>query len=370
MTDLENGAGQPAAEPTPVANEAPVDSIDAALSGMDAIYDKINPPRAEDGTYKSPAGGDEPDGAEPSDTGTQEIQTGQSPTEAVREQPTAAIAPPQSWSADMKPKWESLPPDIREYVAKRESEAQKRISELGQAESATRPIRELYEHFRPVYESKGLSADQATALLFQAQAKLDRDPVNAIAEIAHAYGIDLQQVYGGQPQQGQQSQPQGEQVDYIRALEQKIANLERGLGHTYQTVQAREAAAQQQHTASLAKLVEEFSKDKADFADVEEEVAAEIEVLKRRNPDLEPRQMLEQAYERALWSNPERRTRLIAQQSQKQQEAEEQRRRAEAEKAKKAGSVNVRSQPNSAPVKKASVWETMDAVAERIASRQ
>jgi hypothetical protein len=210
-----------------------------------------------------------------------------------------------------------------------------------------------------VYEGKGLKPEQAVGLLLQAQAKLDADPANAIQEIANAYGVDLAQVYGGKQQQPAQA-PQGEQTDYIRTLESKIANLERGLGYTYQTVEVQRQAEVQRANATLAKLVEDFAKDKTDFAEIEDDVARQARVIKEENPNLEPQAVLQKAYEQARWSNPDLRARLIAEQAKQQQEAEEQKRKTEADKAKKAGAINVRSQPNATPVKGRTWEETMD----------
>lgn len=74
------------------------------------------------------------------------------------------------------------------------------------------------------------------------------------------------------------------------------------------------------------------------MADVHEQMLDEVQLIRSRQPELSPRQILQQAYEVACWKNPSVRSRLIEQQRQPQVQA------ARVQQAKAAGS-SVRGAP-------------------------
>jgi hypothetical protein len=186
------------AEAVTDAPQSAEESIDAAL---EAIYDKNNPPRSEDGKYKATKA------EEAAAEGEQEI-TDQPQTEDDGQPQKVATEPPQSWSAAQREMWAKIPPEARDYIAQRETEATKTISRMGQELSRFRPLNELLSRHQDTFARHGADPQTGVARLLDVQHSLDNDPYGTVAAIAEMYGVDLtayaaqQQTdeYGGQPQ--------------------------------------------------------------------------------------------------------------------------------------------------------------------------
>lgn len=258
---------------------------------------------------------------------------------AATEKPAAkAIKAPNSWSPDMKAKFETLPPDVREFVAKRESEAHQAISRLGQYAKETKPLIDVLERHRGVFEANNLTYDQGVERLLAVQNLLDRDPRAAIQQIAKAYRVDLAEF--GAPSDGMDLPPD----PHVERMQQHIAYLEEQLQQVTGHITSQQQAAEQQRHASYLGLVDQFAQTAPDFDDVAAEVVANIQALQAANPNRHPQELLKEAYDRAIWANPKTRAKM---QERATKEAEAARMKAAqeaAEKAKAAGRINVSGQ--------------------------
>jgi hypothetical protein len=363
MTDAVIGAAPAAAEPAAIGNvqtaEKPANVMASIEKSMSEAYDKINPPR-ENGKFVEK---DKPaeipaEGAEVKSDAAPEIKD-QNPAEVLTEPPkVAAIDPPQSWSAEMKAKWATLPPDVQAYASQREGEAHKRISELGQQVKAFEPFQRVYEPLRQAAARNGTTPDQGLERLLAANEFLDRDPASAIKWLAEAYGVNL----GSQ----QTTQEPGQESGEVRALKAEIGQLKRMVGETASKVTARERSEQEQTRASLDKLVSDFSKDKTDLTEIESDFVAHISAIRHAEPDLAHEKVLEKAYEAARWANPGTRAKMLAEQDKQRTEKAEAEQKKKAAEAKKVGSLNVKSTAAS-PAKKGNWEATLREVGERIA---
>lgn len=365
MSELDSGATQVAAEPTAIANEqtveSPVNAMDAIAKTMSDAYDKLNPPRDTSGKFAGASDGadeSQPTEGADSDAVGNEITDQTQKEESAEPLQTAAIDAPISWSAEMKAKWAALPPDAQAYVAQRESESHKRISELGQQVKAFEPIRNVVEHFRDTFNRTGLAPHDAFARMMAVESRLESDPVGAINDIAAAYGIDLSN--GNQPPE------QGSESAEVRSLKAEINALKRQVGETVSKVTARERSEYEQHQASLASLVDEFAKTKTDFADIENDILTQVAAIRQTEPNLTPKETLEKAYEAARWANPKVRDKILADRQKEIDSKAEAERRKSADQAKRVGSINVKSS-HASPAKKGNWEQTMREVAERIA---
>ncbi len=296
MDDLENeGAAAPAddtshvettsdAAPQATTEQAAADaSIDDTLR---AIYEKNNPQRGSDGRF------------------AKSVQD-QSPTEGAEKQAqdASAIPVPQSWSADVKAKWDTLPSDVKAYVAKREQEAHEYISRQGQQIKAYEPAISVLEQGRQTFDKYGMQPEEGVAQLLRANEYLERDAPSAIRDLARAYGVDLRTLAGLQPGNG--ASPD------TNALLNRIAQLEGHLNETSNRVSHREQQEQQRAVATVETQIADFAKDKPDFQELESDIEREIFVIKQASPDLPPSKILETAYDRARWANPTSRQKAI-----------------------------------------------------------
>jgi hypothetical protein len=365
--DIDSGAAEAAPDAGTVV-EAATPSNDtndiwsSIDSTMDKAYDKVNPVREDNGQFKgdakvAPAEG-EPEAKQESTEAT--------PTAPSNEPPPAAITAPQSLPAELKALWDKAPPELKpllEWKAQREAESHKRISELGQTVKATEPIRNVIDHYKADFQARNMDPAQGVAAMLEVQRMLDSDFEGAISEIARVYGKPSP--FASRPAEGEGN----ESSHQVRSLETKIANLEKQLGQTREHVMADIREKQSREAANLASLVDEFSKDKPDFSEIESDVVAHIHAIRAAEPGLDNKALLAKAYEAARWANPATRTKML----EAQRSAEEAKRTEEAKKkaaeAQKAAKLNVRSSNGTSPARKGSWEQTLESAAEAAFSR-
>ncbi|MBX5089354.1 hypothetical protein [Rhizobium lentis] len=297
---------------------------------------------------------DKPEGAETAAEVKPEENNDQ-PLDKAPEPAKPAIEAPNSWSAEMKAKFSSLPPEAQEYIAQREREAHAAITQKGEQIKAFEPIRQTLDQHREVFVKNGVSEAEGVQRLFAADRFLQERPAEAIQWLANHYGVDLRQFATGTQQPDQSQQPSSE-----------VIQLRRELAEIKNSLTARERSEQQAQTATVAQTIEKFASENPYFAEVEEELMGLIPVIKSKEPGLNHSEVLKKAYDRAVYANPDVRQRLQADQ---QKAAEEKRKAEEAEavrKAKQAGGINQKSVQGTTPTKGASMEDTMSAVYDRL----
>jgi hypothetical protein len=266
-------------------------------------------------------------------------------TKAIEPQvSTPAINPPAGWTAAEKAEWSKLPPAIQAAVDRREQE----ISRGGQQWSEEkRRYEAVLAPVAQAFKARNLSVEDGLNRLLGAQDYLDRDPAGAIAWLAQSYGVDLQNL------ESTPSAPQAPRFDpMVQQLQQQTQYLESQLNGFLQS--------------QTLGVIEQFAQGKPHYADVEGDLVNIIPMVKAANPGATPQEVLEKAYDQAIWSNPNVRAKLIAEQA-----AQEQAKQAEALKAKAAqaqkAAVSIKGSSNgtSAPRKQAqeipneSVYDTV-----------
>lgn len=348
MSDLETGAAAAVTASEPVSTEPvqttepaqqqaeqPVD-LDAQLSDL---YDKANIPRGEDGKF-APRNPQEPESEQ--EAAPETVSEGKPEGEAS-ETAKPSIDPPHSLPSELKANWASVPPAMQEFIAKRETEAHRAITQLGQQVKAYEPFAKMVESNRDVFQNhrRNVPPEAGIQQLLDAQRQLDRDPIASIAHIAKVYGVDLS-VFGNQSGEPSSQSPQ---LASLNAQLQDLVARNTQLEWLVMTREEREAQAQQQ---ALNSTVEDFLKANPIDEALIPDVVAHIEVLKRTAPQLSQKEMMQQAYERALWSDPVQRAKQLAKER-ADEEAKKAKEQAEtATKARRAASVNVKSSPGAA----------------------
>lgn len=328
--DENAGASAPVADvatPSPVVDTppaaAPVENKEAELDKtLSDIWQKNNRERESNGQYKGKDGLPLPAATVSKDQ----------PPVAGMETATPSIQPPQSWSAEVKDKWATLPPDVQAFIAKREGEAHSTITKYGEQVKQYEPIGNVLEHYRGSFERSGVTPDVGLHRLLEANEALDRDPEGAIQWLANSYGVNLASLVG--PQDGNTQEG---------VLHQTIAQLRSELNEVKSGLTEQQQQEANANLRSMESQIEEFAKDKTDWAALESEVFAEVVALRATSPKLSPQETLSKAYERARWANPEARGRVLKE----QREAEEKKNLEEAKKradqARAASTLNVRS---------------------------
>ena len=231
------------------------------------------------------------------------------PETAPQQPATQRIAPPEHWNGGGKVKWDKLPRDVQQQIAG----DYKQINERAQQMSGLTKV--LEPRARELAATYG-SVEAGLNQLFQLADYAAKDPVQFTAWFLRQRGIDPAQLV----QAGGQAPTQG-QPDPTQALQQRIMQLE-------QRLQSNEGL-------SLQSEVQAFMNDPAHpyFNDVRAEMTALLNGGRANS--------LQDAYDMAVWANPNVRAQILAQ----EQEKRDAERKAVAAKAQKAAAATVTGSP-------------------------
>lgn len=295
-----------------------------------AKYREMNKPaeaiRGVDGKFQKPA-----------DLAGQTVVQ-DSAAEAVAEEPVEPVVepakpvvdsalekPPSSWKKETQGKWAAIDPEVRAEVLRREQDFHKGLegykgwAKIGQdldaeirpydamirAAGAT-PQAIIKDVFNTIYQLKTGNAEQKAAVALN---------------ILNEYGVDLdavqlaaQKVAEGQP-----------------AIDPQVAHLQQQLTATNQRIEEQEKAALRQEFAGIVQEADAFKNAKGHehYESVKLDMAAFIESGVCST--------LQEAYDKAIWANPEVRAKLEAE----RQKADRKLAADKAAAAKKAASTNV-----------------------------
>ncbi len=179
----------------------------------------------------------------------------------------------------------------------------------------------------------GWDDSQAIEALFAAQDLLERDPMAGLGYLARQYGVDLSRLAPDDPAQA--AQPPMHPA--IQRLAQQVGALEGALA-------AQQRAAQQTEAAKRDAEVAAFRADPSNL--YLDDVAADMSALLRSGRA----SSLQDAYDKAVWANPETRTLVINEREDQRRAEAERARRAKATAARYAsGSITGSPQPGSSP---------------------
>jgi hypothetical protein len=205
------------------------------------------------------------------------------------EEPEKVFQAPEHWSSDERAKFDSLPPEAQEVLLERDKAFQKGYQEKAQAISA---ITEAIEPFKESLIRRGMTPQQAIGILFNAQDRLDKNPLEGILQIAQSYGIV--------DQLREQFAPQADEDDFtdpgIKALQQEIKELKGQIAQTNQGLQQQTIDAGRQQLETFKDAVDGDGKLlHPHFEQVMPLVTAYVQ----------QGDSLQEAYEKAVWTVPE-----------------------------------------------------------------
>lgn len=266
-----------------------------------------------------------------------------------------AVAPelakaPTSWKGSAQAKWDKVDPEIRAEVHRREQDFHKGL-ELSKREAGL--FKELDTVIQPY--AAMLRADRTTPqvaiqnLLNTAYLMRTGSPevkAATLAEIAQAYGVDI----GELPAAAERLAAGTPVVDpQIAELRQQLATVTGSIEEQKQEVARREYAGIEAETRA-------FAAKNAHYEAVKLDMAALVESGRAAD--------LQDAYDKAIWANPEVRGKLLAEQQATQRKLAADKAAA----AKKAASANVvtRGTLPSAPVVGGTMEDTIRATLRKI----
>jgi hypothetical protein len=275
------------ADTSPDSDTSPTSDADMTAE-MGQIFDAHNP-----GSDNEPSEHvDEVDSTESSADTEQPVETVESPT---------SVRMPQAWSKEQAEVWNSLTPDAQRYVAQRELEAQRRISELGHLAKQQPGIDDFGQQFESIRaqglvplgdDGQPLSAPQVVESALAFDQALRQNPAEAITALAQAHGLNLAELAG----------VQGSAAD-VEYLQQSYATLQQQVEQQRLAIQQQQQADYAAREAWLAGEIEKYTAGKEYWPSIESEVIHQTAVLRQANPSraqLDPLGLLREAEQRAL----------------------------------------------------------------------
>jgi hypothetical protein len=260
-----------------------------------------------------------------------------------QEQQASDIPPPVSLNKAAREHWAKLPREMQEYIAGRETQAQQKITELGQRAQAAKQVDEVFEHYRETAPkfADGRAAPPAHVMhyLLAANDALERNPAEALAYLARHYGVEM-----GPPANTEELRAQARQEAFAEAHQQ--------MQHHYQMQQEQQMRATEQQ---LIQHVDRFASERAEqWPQIEQDVLYHIAAIRSVSPELSPQETLSRAYDKALAGRPD---------LDSTKKAETKKR---ADEAKRLASLNVKSN-SSVAARSGGKWtDTMSAVYDRL----
>ena len=224
--------------------------------------------------------------------------------------PTAqAIKAPEGWKAEIKAKFAELPPDVQAEVARREADFHKALTKQDEERLLGRKVNEMANPYLPTIRAEGATVEKAFQDYLQTAHVLrsgtDHQKAQSIAAVMSQFHVNpntlLSILQGGNSNTGQPFQ-QAQFNPAIESLQQRIDRMER---ERQEEIQQR----QLQETHSLNSQIDEFSsKPGHEHFD---HVRVRMGVLLENGLAND----LEDAYQQAVYADPEIRSGLLAAQT-------------------------------------------------------
>jgi hypothetical protein len=333
---------------TDVADTHPPTTDAEMTSTMATVYDSHHAEESEPSGYVE-------HGPDSTETYEQPVETPQSPT---------GLPMPRSWSASQASVWNSLSPEAQAYVAKRDDEQHRKITELGRkAAESTGEVGQIYEEFRsrgqiPLGEDgREISATQVVRSALDFDQALRQSPAAVIQALAQAHGVKLVEpgAQGPHVDLEQWQRAYGEVAQQLERIKADHAGWQQQTAHQQQ--QAYDARVQW-----LAGELNSYFADKPHWPQIENEVIAQVQALLSQNParTSDPMGLLRDAEKRAMkitGIDPDAKTKQAAAAAEQKRKADE---------ARRLASLNAKSRSGRSPSETRDIWDTMANTYDRI----
>ncbi len=213
-------------------------------------------------------------------------------TDPVVEKPARKL--PSTWRASLDPKFQTLDDEVVAEIERREADAFKGIEQYRSKAQRADAFERAIQPFMATIQSQGVPPEQAIQGLLTVDHRLrygtPQDKMQTFANLAQSYGVDLSQLAQGMP-----------------AVDPQMQQMEQRYAQLYNQLQAQQQAQQQRDNQMLMTELSSFAKSNKYFDHVREDMAALLQAGRASS--------LDEAYDRAVWANPETRKALQAEQS-------------------------------------------------------
>ncbi len=227
----------------------------------------------------------------------------------------APVQAPKGLKPEFKEKFAQLPPDWQAEITRREADAAKVLAAQDEERLMGKRINEMAMPYLPTIRSEGASVEKAfsdylqTAHVLRSGSPLQK--AQSVASVMQMFKVDPQALFsvlqGGNVNTGQQAAP-GAYDPRVNTLEQRLAQIEQD-----RQTEIQQRQLQEQH--SLLDIANKFSSTPGHehFDRLKPMIGYLLENDIAKGDTLEA--ALEDAYQRAAYSDPEIRSTLIASQA-------------------------------------------------------
>lgn len=219
----------------------------------------------------------------------QSANTGQSQV-AQQLEPETAILPPHSLKAAVKAVFGTLPKDVQDEFLRIEGEAQKAKTEWASKGEQFNRLNKLFEPIADRLTLSGQTQETYVAALIRADQMLRDNPQQALAQIGQMYGINIP---------GVQAAPQPYVDPNVQRLQQTVGQLQ-------QFIQSQQTESEQSKMSAATAELEAFRSDPKHlyFENVRPLMATFMKDGRAGT--------LEEAYDMAVYADPQIRTLVAA----------------------------------------------------------
>lgn len=214
--------------------------------------------------------------------------------EEIPPSPSPEKRAPSSWKKEAAAEFDKLPPHVQDEILRREGDFHKGIEGFKTHAELGRSMERTLQPYMQTIQGLGISPDVAVGHLLRADAMLrsgtPEQKATYLATLAKQYGIDM----------GQASQVAPEQ-QYVFQLEQQLRKLQQQQEEFQRSQQEREMQ-------TLNSELQSFAQDHEHFEAVRDDMAALLQAGRAKD--------LQQAYDMAVYANPQTRAALLEQQRQ------------------------------------------------------
>lgn len=265
-------------------------------------------------------------------------------TDGKSDKEAEKVVPPYSWDKTAKSEFRKYPDHAQAQIAKRVGEMERgfsqKLEEVAHYKKQYQQMDHIFEGREKAYALNGITKSQVVGQLLAAQDYLDENPAEGLKWIAQSYGLNLADLANGA-----QSQT-SEVVDPAMAeVRQELAGLK---GLLNQQTQAQTQTTFQQSRS----LVQQFAEQKTEDGSlrypylgsnefVNQDFLPMLRSLKAANPQANPVQLLDTAYNRSVRLNDSLYSDSVAQEVERKVQEREAKKRERTQKARGAsGSIS------------------------------
>lgn len=226
------------------------------------------------------------------------------PAQAIESAPSAIPVPvPAGWAADVAPLFNQAPPRLQQEIHRRETDLRRGLQQAtekaAQVERTWAEVDQELAPYKEAFARNGVTPARVVSQLMSWQRHLDANPEQALEDLARTYGLDLRQVAESRAQQPQEP-------PHIRELRQQVQQL---TGLFNQQTEAQKQAQQQQAQQAILADIQAFANETDASGNpvrpyVEHVIDDMLPIMTALRGTMPTRQLLQTAYEKAVWMNP------------------------------------------------------------------